>query len=225
MEIYSQQQLFQAIEQICREGLSSKNKPLRVAINGIEGTGKTYFAEKFSAYLNQQSFEAHHISIDGFHFDSSIRYRQGRDSSQGYYEDSFDELTFVEKVLLASQQDVPQITKATHDLETDEYINLKPETIRFDSIIVTDGAYLFKPNYLPHWDLKIYLQCPFEIAMARGIKRDQAWLGGLQEAEQKFIDRYHAASKIYNQLNQPENQADIIIDNSDFSKLRVIKGF
>ncbi|NVJ65728.1 MAG: AAA family ATPase [Gammaproteobacteria bacterium] len=224
MNSYSQEQLFQDIEQHCRVLLSKRTKPLRVAVNGIEGTGKTTFAQRLSEHLNNQSIETHHISIDGFHFDSSIRYRQGRDSAQGYYEDSYDELGFVEKVLIASQQLSPQLTRATHDLKTDEYIHLEPESINSNSIIMTDGAYLFKPNYLPHWDLKIYLHCSFEVAMDRGAMRDEQSLGGIEEAKAKFINRYHAASKIYIQQNNPEQQADIIIDNSNFKQLKLIKG-
>ena len=202
---------------------SKKEKPTRIAINGIEGTGKTVFAKKLTEYLNSTGMKAIQISIDGFHFNKKIRYKQGRNSAKGYYEDSYDELAFVNKVLKSTQTKNPNYTTATHDLDTDKYFTLKPIEISNKTITITDGAYLFKPNYLNHWDLKIYLKTDFEIAMKRGIERDKENLGGAEAAKEKFEKRCHKASKIYLTENKPEEKADIIFDNSDFKNLRLLK--
>ncbi|WP_422092007.1 hypothetical protein [Tenacibaculum ovolyticum] len=200
-----------------------KDKPIRIAINGIEGTGKTVLAEKLTKYLNSENLNAIQVSIDGFHFNKEVRYRQGRDSAKGYYEDSYDEIVFVEKVLKTSQTDFPNYTTATHNLETDEYLSLEPIKLENNSILITDGAYLFKPNYRNHWDLKIYLKTSFEIAMKRGVERDKDSLGGVELTKEKYEKRYHESSRIYLAENEPEKIADIIIDNSDFNNLKVIK--
>lgn len=200
-----------------------KTKPVRVAINGIEGTGKTFFARKLTEYLNARNISTIHVSIDGFHFKKEIRYKQGRDSAEGYYEDSYDEMAFIEKVLKSSQSEAPNITKATHDLETDEYLTLEPIEIPSRTVLITDGAYLFKPNYREHWDLKIYLKTTFEIAMSRGVERDKDALGGFDLTKEKYENRYHKASRIYLTEIEPEKIADIIIDNSDFNNLKIIK--
>lgn len=200
-----------------------KSKPIRVAINGIEGTGKTVFASKLVEYLNIKNINAIQISIDGFHFNKEVRYKQGRDSAKGYYEDSYDEIAFVEKVLKSSQSEIPNITKATHNLETDEYLNLKPTEIENETVLITDGAYLFKPNYINHWDLKIYLKTDFKTALIRGINRDVKLLGGLKATKEKYNNRYHKASKIYIDENKPEEQADLVIDNTELKNLKIIK--
>ncbi len=200
-----------------------KNKPIRVAINGIEGTGKTEFAKKLIIYLNEKGKNAIHVSIDGFHFNKERRYRQGRNSDKGYYDDAYDELGFVQNVLIASQSTQPKITMATHDLETDAYLQLAPINIASDSIIITDGAYLFKPIYINHWDLKIYLKTDFETAIQRGVQRDAKHLGGQNAAKEKFENRYHKASKRYIAEVNPEALADIVIDNTDFEHLKVVK--
>jgi len=72
--------------------------------------------------------------------------------------------------------------------------------------------------------LKIYLRTDFETAQERGIKRDAELLGGYQSASDKYKNRYHAASRIYNDENTPETQADIIVDNVDYNRPIVIKG-
>ncbi|TGV00455.1 nucleoside/nucleotide kinase family protein [Flavivirga rizhaonensis] len=201
----------------------NKRKPVRIAINGIEGTGKTVMAEKLTEYLNSENIKAIQVSIDGFHFNKEVRYKQGRDSAKGYYEDSYDEIAFVEKVLKSSQTEFPKYTIATHDLETDEYLNIEPIELEKNTVLVTDGAYLFKPNYRNHWDLKIYLKTSFEIAMRRGIERDKNSFGGIELTKEKYEKRYHKSSRMYLNENEPEKIADIIIDNSDFNNLKIIK--
>ena len=59
--------------------------------------------------------------------------------------------------------------------------------------------------------------------MNRGIERDQSALGGYDPTIEKYEKRYHQASQIYISENQPKKVADIIIDNSDFNNLKIIK--
>lgn len=108
-------------------------------------------------------------------------------------------------------------------METDEYLNLKPTEIDNETVLITDGAYLFKSKYRNHWDLKIYLKTDFKTALLRGMNRDVELLGGLKATKEKYDNRYHKASKIYIDKNKPEEQADIIIDNTEFEDLRIIK--
>lgn len=199
-----------------------KEKPLRVAINGVEGAGKTTFAASFCTFLQRDGVGAIHVSIDGFHYNKAYRYQQGRNSAKGYYEDSYQEEAFVEKVLLASQKEFPSYIKAVHDLKTDEYLDLAPIHINNDSVLITDGAYLFKPAYIQHWDLKIYLEVDFDTARGRGVQRDCLHLGGIIEAEEKFKKRYHAASKLYIESCQPQTKADWLIDVSNFEDYTIL---
>ena len=198
-----------------------KQKAVRVGINGIEGTGKTVFCGKLTQYLVENNLEAIQVSIDGYHNTKEIRYKQGRNSAKGYYEDGYCEKEFVDKVLQSSQTENPSYVTMVHDLETDEILDLEPITLSKKAILLTDGAYLFKEIYAPHWDLKIYLKTDFETASQRGIKRDLALLGGFEKAKEKYENRYHLASKMYIEENNPENKADLIINNSDFENLKI----
>lgn len=93
----TEKETFETIKESIDSIRKRKTKPIRVAINGIEGTGKTVFAGKLADYLNSEKINSIQVSIDGFHFNKEVRYKQGRDSAKGYYEDSYDELAFVEK--------------------------------------------------------------------------------------------------------------------------------
>ncbi|BDS11147.1 nucleoside/nucleotide kinase family protein [Aureispira anguillae] len=99
-----QQIIFEKIRERITSIQKQKNKAVRIAINGVEGVGKTTFAIALCQFLQSNELNAFHISIDGFHFNKAHRYQQGRNSAKGYYEDSYNEVAFVNEVLLASQK-------------------------------------------------------------------------------------------------------------------------
>lgn len=208
--------ILETVRAVIEEKSAGRNTPLRVAVNGIEGSGKTHFAENLTAYLARNRFTARHIPIDGFHHPRAVRYRQGRNSAAGYYKDAYDEAAFVHKVLRASQDDPPVITPAVHDLDTDRKLEIQPVRIPADTIIITDGAYLFKPVFRDCWDVKIFLKIDAATALRRGIRRDAAALGGDTAAAEMYRHRYHAAFERYVRECAPEASADIVIDNTDY---------
>ena len=212
-------QIFDIINNEIKNIFIKKNKPIRLGINGIEGAGKTIFAYNLTKYLNEHNINAINISIDGFHYNKTHRYKKGRDSYRGYYEDAYNEKDFVGKVLISSQSKIPHYVKSIHNLETDEYLNLKPEKIENKTVLITDGAYLFKPIFLKHWDYKIYLKTDFNTAMLRGVERDKNLLNNEENAKEKYLKRYHKASLFYNNECQPDSNADLVIDNTDFDNL------
>ena len=199
--------------------LKKKQTYKKLLLMELKELEKTVFAINLSKYLTQSNINSTHISIDGFHNNKEYRYRQGRNSYKGYYEDSYNEIEFVNKVLISSQSNLPNYVEAIHDLETDEYLDLKSKNISNRTVLIIDGAYLFKPIYLSYWDFKIYLQTDFNTAMLRGIERDKTLLGTKEEAKLKYIKRYHKASLFYNNECQPESNADLVIDNTDFDNL------
>ena len=211
-------QKFEIINNEIKKKFIKKNKPIRLGINGIEGTGKTTFAINLTKYLNEH-INAIHISIDGYHYNKAHRYKKGRDSYKGYYEDAYNEKDFVDKVLISSLSKIPHYVKSIHNLKTDEYLNLEPEKIENKTVLITDGSYLFKPVFLKHWDYKIYLKTDFNTAMLRGIERDKNLLGNKENAKEKYFKRYHKASLFYNNECQPESNANLVIDNTEFDNL------
>lgn len=216
-------EIFNIIQEKIIEIQKDKLKVVRVGINGIEGTGKTIFCKKLTEYLNNNGQKAIQVTIDGYHNSKEIRYKQGRDSAKGYYEDAYNETAFVENILKSSQKEQPFYIEQIHDLETDEQINPIRKELTDKHIILTDGAYIFKKIYREHWDLKLYLQTDFNTALKRGIQRDLVLLGGLKSTKEKYDNRYHKASKMYIEENKPTEFADIIIDNTEFENLKLLK--
>lgn len=78
-----------------------------------------------------------------------------------------------------------------------------------------DGTFLFKKELIHLFDYKIFVQTDFELARKRGAKREAIAFGSYESAEDMFINRYHAASSLYLKEHNPQDNADIVINNND----------
>src|ERR1700709_1714544 len=65
-----------------------------VAVDGLDGAGKTRFADALAAQLGVGNRAVFRASIDDFHWPRARRYAKGRDSAEGFYRDAFDYETF-----------------------------------------------------------------------------------------------------------------------------------
>ena len=79
-------------------------------------------------------------------------------------------------------------------------------------VIVLECIFLFKRRYRHHFDLAIWIDCSFERALERAIRRSQE---GLPEGEtvRAYQTIYFPAQRIHFERDQPREAADVIIDN------------
>ncbi|MCU9612611.1 hypothetical protein OEV98_03410 [Caldibacillus lycopersici] len=172
--------------------------PIRVGVSGITASGKTTFANELAVELQMQNNHVVRASIDQFHNPRSLRYRKGKESARGYYEDAHDYQSFKEKLLLPlGPTGNFHYQTISFDLEKDEYVLLDPIQAKNDSIFIIDGTFLFKKELIKLFDLKIFVQTEFAVARVRGAKRETAAFGSYEKAEKMFLNRYHPASKFY----------------------------
>ena len=192
------------------------NHPIRVGISGITASGKTTLANELAKILQDKNRNVIRTSIDHFHHPKVIRYRQGKESAVGYYEDAHDYDLFKEKLLipLGPKGDL-QYQKASLDLEKDEYIQSELQIATKDMILIVDGTFLFKKDLIDLYDFKVFVKTDFEEARKRGAKREEQTFGSYEKAEDIFTNRYHAASKLYLEQHEPELHADVVVLNNN----------
>lgn len=63
---------------------------LKIAIDGVDGAGKTTFADELAPILRSFGKEVIRASVDGFHNPRSVRHRLGRNSPEGFFRDSYN---------------------------------------------------------------------------------------------------------------------------------------
>jgi len=190
--------------------------PVRVGIDGVCGAGKTMFADALADVIRADEVPVVRLDSDVFHHQRAIRYRQGRASARGYYEDAYDFDALAERVLrpLGPGGDLTY-SIAVHDLARDTVVSSAPAVADPRAVLLFDCTFLQRGRLRQLWDEVVYLDVPLLVARARGVARDSAALGGPETAAAAYDDRYLAACEIYLAEEDPLTRADVVIRNDD----------
>ncbi|MEA1010803.1 hypothetical protein [Bacillus cereus] len=197
--------------------------PIRVGVSGITASGKTTFANELAEEMKQHGVPVTRASIDDFHNLRAVRYAQGKESARGYYEDAHDYTAFKERLLkpLGPNGNL-QYETISHNLITNIPVQNEPLVALQNMVLIVDGTFLLKKDIEHLFDYKIFVDTDFEIARKRGAKRETEAFGSYEEAEKMFLNRYHAACKMYIDEHNPKECADVVFQNSDLENPKVI---
>ena len=192
--------------------LIQHNRPLLVAIDGVDAAGKTTLANELAEKLKEMGADVIESSIDAFHNPRVIRYKQGRDSAEGYYFDSFNLAAL--KLLLLNPLKTGDLRYKTgaFDYTMDKGVISPLMESTINSILIFDGVFIHRPELREYWDYSIYLHITEEESIRRGINRNSGDVGAIRR---RYETRYVAGQRIYHLMSDPISQADIIIDNND----------
>ena len=185
-----------------------------VAIDGMDGAGKTHFANDLAVALTATGRSVFRASIDDFHRSQAERHARGADSADGYYRDSFDYSTF-RRVLLEPFRmgGSTAFVTAAFDHVRDLPVQSKWRTGPKDAMLVLDGIFLNRPELAGLWNYSVWLDVTREIAEKRMLDRD---------GPTENVERYRGGQDLYLAEVNPRTAASSIIDNSDFDHPRRI---
>jgi uridine kinase len=197
----------------------SLGRPVRIAIDGRIGSGKTTLAAELATLLVARGRFVIATSIDGFHRPKVERYARGRTSPDGYYYDARD-LAAVTTLLLAplGPYGDRRYRTASFDLASDRPLAQAAQLAPADAILIVDGTFLQRPELRDGWDVTIFIEVSPEIATARGIVRDSNQLGGIEAARRLYAERYDPACDLYERLCTPDRIADVVFHNDDLDQ-------
>jgi len=186
--------------------------PVRVAIDGVDGVGKTTLANELVDPLRHRGVPVIRASIDGFHNPRVVRYRLGRSSPEGYFRDSFN-YEAVAGVLLdpLGPGGSLRYRRAVFDYRTDSEVSPPFETAPLNAVLLFDGVFLLRPELLAYWDISFFLDAPFTTTIARCAHRD----GGSPDVNAVENLRYVEGQKLYLQQCDPKRIATIVINNEN----------
>lgn len=193
--------------------------PVRVAIDGVDGAGKTTLADELVTPVRALGRPVVRASVDDFHRPRALRYRRGRDSAEGYFRDSFDYPVLEARLLAPLGPGGSRcIRRRAFDYRVDERVDPPEEQAASDAVLLFDGIFLQCPALRPHWDFVIFLDVPFDVTLARMVERD----GVTGRADDPQTRRWVGGQEIYLERCTPAPRADVVVDNSDLDAPAVI---
>lgn len=193
-----------------------RSHPLRIAIDGIDASGKTTLADQLMPVIEQRGRSVIRASIDGFHRPRSERYQRGPVSLAGYYEDSFDYPSLQSALLHPlGPNGNRRYRHAIFDVRNDIPLVTTEEQAPPDAILLFDGVFLLRPELNTLWDYRIFVHVDFEVALQRAMVRDQTLFGTPEAVHARYLQRYIPGQRLYFQLAHPQKLADVIVENND----------
>jgi uridine kinase len=196
--------------------------PVRVGVDGVDASGKTTLADELVEPLRRLGHEVIRASIDGFHNPRRIRYRQGRHSPRGYYEDSFDHDAIVTDLLLALGPGGDlRYRSARFDHRTDSPVDAPWRQARCDAILVFEGVFLHRPELCRHWNFTVFVDADCAVTLARARRRDVDLFGDADGVEEAYRRRYIPGQHLYLNAVRPMEKASVVVHNNDFRTPRM----
>jgi uridine kinase len=184
-----------------------------VAVDGLDGAGKTRFADALAAQLGIGHRAVFRASMDDFHWPRARRYALGRDSAEGFYRDSFD-YTTLKRVLVEPFRtgSIGSFVLQAFDLKRDAPIQPKWSSGPEDALLVIDGIFLNRRELKGLWNYSIWLEVEPDTAAGRVIVRDA------EDFEHDIAnpERYSGGQALYLAEANPREAATTIIDNNDY---------
>jgi uridine kinase len=148
------------------ETIQKLKKPCIVAISGFGGSGKTTFANLLASEIH-----APIVGVDDF-FNKSERLNYER---WEIYDFGRLELEIIKPFLSGGTI----LSYRAFDWEKNELTGFK--TTHVDEVLIVEGVGLFRPELMKYFSYTIWIECPIEIAIERGKKRDRNMYGESQD--------------------------------------------
>ena len=188
-----------------------KRRALLVGLSGIDGSGKGYVAEQIVPRLWQRSVHAISINVDGWLNLPHVRFNPKSPARNFYqhairFDDMFDQLVLP----LRNSRSCTVVTD--HASETGTAFEKRQYRFNDVDVIVLEGIFLFKQEYVDNFDLKIWLECSFETALARALARQQEQLSPA-ETIHAYETIYFPAQRLHFRQDHPHKKADLVLNN------------
>ncbi len=196
------------------DAIGEPGRPVLVAVDGVDGSGKTCFADELAAVLRARGAGVVRASVDDFHLPREHRHRLGR-TPRAVWTRHFDYRS-LRRELLDPWLRGPGASyrPAWHDVVSDEYVDAPLETVPDRGVLLVDGVFAQRAELESAWDLVVWLEVPFEVSVSRMAARD----GTVDDVDDPDQRRYADAQRIYFETCGPRQRADLVVDNADLDR-------
>lgn len=192
---------------------------VRVAVDGVDGAGKSVFADELADDLERAGIRVLRASVDGFHNPPEVRHARGRTSPEGFFHDSYD-YDALERLLLRPLEPGAdrQVVRAVHDVDAERRVEPVVEDATDVKVLILDGIFLHRDRLRHWWHHSVFLDVDFEVATPRGAQR----FDGDPDPAAASNRRYVEGQRLYLRECEPQRRASVVIDNNDLATARIV---
>ncbi|MCT9868739.1 uridine kinase [Paenarthrobacter aurescens] len=180
-----------------------------IAIDGVDGSGKSTFAKDLAPAIKGRTVMT--IHVDDFLNPQEIRHRRGRTSPVGFWLDTYDYAALNENVLAPLSRGGdgryrPAFTDSSRNASIQPGSRQAPD----DALVLVEGMFLHRDELFGVWDYSIFLDVPFAETARRMSRRD----GSNPDPDHPSMQRYVGGQRLYFENAQPWSRATRVIDNT-----------
>ena len=181
------------------------------AISGIDGSGKGYLTREIEGYLRERGFTVAVINLDGWLRLPHERFSSTRPAEHFFahafrFEDMFKKLVIPlrERRRVSVEADFAEETATAYRTMRYEFADI--------DIILLEGIYLLKLEYLDHYDVSLWIDCSFDTALKRAVARAQEGLTP-EETIRAYQTIYFPAQELHFRRDSPREAAMLVVEN------------
>jgi uridine kinase len=192
-----------------------------VAVDGIDGSGKSRFAVGLAAACAAQGLRAVVLHVDDFR--RPVRF-DGLDpaaEAAAYYERYYD-FPALDDCLSAFLADAAGVRVPRFDGASGRIDGERDLSFDEASVAIIEGVFVLRARLLAGAPL-VVLEVGREEARRRIVERDRARGRSEEEIARRIDRRYFPAHERYRAGLDPALGADVVIDNGDWAKPRVLR--
>jgi len=169
-----------------------------IAIDGLDGSGKSYFAVALAAAAEAAGQPAVILRVDDFRLPVGFE-GEDVDGELSLYYDRYYDFAALDRTLTAFLDGVAD-----------------------GAIAIVEGVLVLRANLPPDAPL-IVLEVSPEVARRRILSRDRTKGRTPEEIARRIERRYFPAQARYRAAFDPVARADILVDNDDWTRPRVVR--
>lgn len=205
-------QVERAIEAIrrARTRLPARRSVL-VALSGIDASGKGYLASRLAAALEGRGIRTAVLGVDGWLNLPPVRFDPER-PAEAFYERAIRFEEMFGTLILPFRDARACHVVAAYTEETAAAYRLHTYAFGDTDVILLEGIFLLKRTWRAHYDLSFWVDCTFETALERAVRRGQE---GVPPAEtvRAFRTIYFPAQRLHLAKDEPRAAASHVLVN------------
>jgi uridine kinase len=186
-------------------------RALLVGISGIDGSGKGFVAARLRDRLERSGLRVALLNVDGWLNLPPVRFSR-TDPGGHFYRHGLRLPDMFARLVLPLRDRRTHRLKADYAEETASVY--RPHLYDFHDVdvVLLKGIFIYKRAHRPHFDLAFWIDCTFDTALERALRRAQEGLPPAQTVE-AYRTIYFPAQRLHQERDQPRDGSDGIILN------------